>query len=546
MPRIDHQVLRYEDLFNDVERGRIQIPQFQRSFVWSKEQTADLIDSIIKGFPIGTFIFWRTNKEELRYVENIGNVTLPPTPNGELPTYILDGQQRIASLYLVREGGQLLRGRQTIDYKDISIDLDRDIFPDDDEPVVTQIPRSNGTSISVYDLLNSPPSALYQEYDAAFIDKIDNYSKILKGYRFPIIVISEAPIDIACEIFTRINTGGTELTLFEIMVAKTYDEQRDFDLAGEYTLLIDGNDTGNTLKDLHFDTISASTILQCIAAAMCKKVSRKDVLRLDKSEFIGIWQSVKDAIFDAVDYLQRNLAEVSRLLPYENLLIPFTYFFLRNNGNRPDPNQDRWLKEYFWWASLSQRFGSSTNSRIEEDLDLMDKILAATPPSYQGRQISVSLQDLKETEFRTSDAFCKAVLCLYADCEPRNFDSNGRTVLRNPSLSRITGVNYHHFFPRSYLSGTSIPNWSANSILNITIVDDNLNQRIIRARPPSDYMREFQQHNPDIDSTMETHLIDDLGAYGIWNDDYETFITHRGERVLEELDKRLNRAGSVT
>ena len=108
MARIEHQSLKYGDLFSDLGRGLIKIPQFQRDFVWSKEQTANLIDSIIKGFPIGTFVFWKTT-EELGHVRDIGNVTLEPA-TGRSDSYILDGQQRIVSLYLVR----------TIDYRDIA------------------------------------------------------------------------------------------------------------------------------------------------------------------------------------------------------------------------------------------------------------------------------------------------------------------------------------------------------------------------------------------------------------------------------------------
>ena len=543
MPRIDPGSLKYGDLFSDVERGRIKIPQFQRDFVWSKEQTASLIDSIIKGFPIGTFIFWRTN-EELRHVREIGNATLPPTPDGELTSYILDGQQRIASLYSVHEGLQLSRGRQTIDYKDISIDLNLD--PDGDAPVVVPTPHSNGSFISVHDLLNSRPSTLIQAYGADLIDRLEDYSDRLKVYAFPTVVISDYSIDIACEIFTRINTEGTALTLFEIMVAKTYDEEQEFDLAKEYELLIDSEGTDRDLEDAGFDTISSSTMLQCIAADIDQRVSSKDILKLDKSKFIERWTFVKNGIFAAVDYLRTHLRiPVSRLLPYENLLILFTYFFTRTNGNPPTPNQDKWLKQYFWWASLSQRFGSSTNSRIEEDLKRIEDILNGTPPSYQGERVSLDLEDLKEAEFRTSDAFCKAVLCLYAYFQPESFRFSSIVILGNSWLQRINSRNYHHFFPRSYLKKVDVPDWFANSILNITLVEDHLNKRIIGARPPSEYMMEFREQNSEIDSTMETHLIDDLDAYGIWNDDYETFIKLRGERVLEELDKCLDQAGNV-
>ena len=297
--------LKYNDLFSDFNRGLIKIPQFQRDFVWSKEQTANLIDSIIKGFPIGTFTFWQTN-EDLGHLRDIGNVTLEPA-TGRSSSYILDGQQRIISLFLVR----------TNDYRDISIDLNRDIKPDDPEPVVTLTRCSNGNSISVYDLLESPFSALSQKHPD-LIDKIEHYKTRLTGYDFPIIFISYAPIDIACEIFTRINTGGTELTLFEIMVAKTYDEQQDFNLKEKYEDLIDSESTSRDLEGVGFDTISSRTILQCVAAYICEKVGRKEILQLDKSKFIRKWESVKKGIFAAVDYFRSDLnIKGSRLLPYE-------------------------------------------------------------------------------------------------------------------------------------------------------------------------------------------------------------------------------------
>ena len=63
-------------LISDIEKGMIKIPQFQRDFVWDLTKSADLMDSIVKGYPIGTFIFWKT-KERLRSIRNIGGVKLP-------------------------------------------------------------------------------------------------------------------------------------------------------------------------------------------------------------------------------------------------------------------------------------------------------------------------------------------------------------------------------------------------------------------------------------------------------------------------------------
>jgi uncharacterized protein with ParB-like and HNH nuclease domain len=64
---------------SDIDKGTIKIPQFQRDFVWNKEKSAKLLDSIVKGYPIGTFILWKT-KEELRSLRNIGGLELPRTP----------------------------------------------------------------------------------------------------------------------------------------------------------------------------------------------------------------------------------------------------------------------------------------------------------------------------------------------------------------------------------------------------------------------------------------------------------------------------------
>ena len=223
----ENQNKKYDHLFTEIDTGYVKIPKFQREFVWSKKQTAKLIDSIIKGFPIGTFIFWKT-RDELRHIKNIGNAELPQLNIGESVSYVLDGQQRITSLFAVKKGLIITKDSKEIHYKDISIDLSCD--PDEDEEVVLSEPVEKGAYISVYDILNGTLTDFLDQYSREEIKKIEIYQKRLTTYDFSTIVINEYPIDIACEVFTRINTGGMELTLFEIMVAKTYDQEKEFDL----------------------------------------------------------------------------------------------------------------------------------------------------------------------------------------------------------------------------------------------------------------------------------------------------------------------------
>lgn len=110
---------------SEIENGIIKIPQFQRDFVWPRAKSAKLLDSIIKGFPIGTFILWKT-KEQLRTVRNIGGADLPRTPKGDYAKQVLGGQQRLTSLYAAINGLKVTRDGHVDDYSEIYVDLDAD------------------------------------------------------------------------------------------------------------------------------------------------------------------------------------------------------------------------------------------------------------------------------------------------------------------------------------------------------------------------------------------------------------------------------------
>lgn len=130
-------------------------------------------------------------------------------------------------------------------------------------------------------------------------------------------------------------------------------------------------------------------------------------------------------------------------------------------------------------------------------------------------------------------------MCLYTSFQPRAFDDDSRVNVDNDWLKQSNSKNYHHFFPKSYLKKLNTADEKINNVLNITIVDDYLNKRKIKNKPPSEYMSEFQQENPKLESTMKTHLIDDLGDFGIWDDDFDRFLKHRAEAVSREIERRM-------
>jgi hypothetical protein len=111
--------------------------------------------------------------------------------------------------------------------------------------------------------------------------------------------------------------------------------------------------------------------------------------------------------------------------------------------------------------------------------------------------------------------------------------------IRNNWLKQSNSKNYHHFFSRAYLAKQGVEEKLINNILNITLVDDELNKRKIRARAPSDYMKEFQGRNKLLGDTMKTHLIGDLDKFGVWRDDYDVFLRKRAEAVSADLKERI-------
>lgn len=528
---------KYEALFLEIDSGQIKLPMFQREFVWDKEQSAKLIDSILKGYPIGTFIIWKT-KETLRSVKDIGNHSLPDTPKGDYAQYILDGQQRITSLYAIRKGIRISKDGKEINYRDIYVNLDYD--PLSDEQIVTSQQEDGKVYVSVHDLLTRKMSDLFKQVGVDKSDLIEDYKAKLTTYDFATITIKDYPIDIACDVFSRINTGGKPLTLFEIMVAMTYDEAKSFDLALKYDELLNGSEeVDKSLSKAKFETIPAATVLQAVAAITVDSIRAKDILKIRREKFIANWRPTVSSMFTAVDFIRTKLhVPVSQLLPYASLLVPFTYFFYKNNNKRPTELQAKLLKQFFYWVGLNWRYSGSTETKIAEDLKKMSLIIKERRPKYASDELSVSAEDIADTWFSAGNSNVKAILCLFAAQKPRNFDDDSDVVLDNSNLKIASSRNYHHFFPKAYVN-KHLENCEPNLIANITLIDAASNNKI-RAKAPSFYIDEFKGSNSKLPSSLKSHLIGNSRVFGILDDNYGKFIERRSAAIATALNEALN------
>jgi len=525
------QSYKFSVLLSEIGQGIIKIPQFQREFVWTKEQSAKLMDSIIKGYPIGTFILWKT-KERLRYIRNIGGIELPDTPEGDFIQYVLDGQQRMTSLYASLNGLLVVRedGKKE-NFSELYVDLLADENIDEDIVITDILNKEEGTYITLTELLYGGLK-LAKKFDEKYHDRLEEYNMRISTYDFPIIQINNSSLDIATEIFTRINIGGKTLSVFEIMVARTFDIERDFDLSKKYDDLID------RLSQVDYETIPESTILQTVSICLVKECRKRDILKLDKLEFIDVWDEVVDAIERAVDYFRGYYRiPVSRLLPYNTLLVPFAYYFFKHK-DKPSSQQQKYLEDYFWRSSLTERFSSGQETKLSQDIRKIDLILNDIKPEYEQKVDLRPEAIMQNGGFSTGRSYIKGLLCILAYQRPLSFNDNSIVHINNNWLKQANSKNYHHFFPKAYLRKEGVEDSKINHILNITIVDDFLNKRKIKANPPSHYMENYKT-NSNLESTMKTHLIGDLEEFGIWNNDYNKFLKARALEFSKELEKRV-------
>ena len=526
---------KYTDLISEIQKGQIKIPKFQRDFVWSIDKTAKLLDSILKGYPIGTFILWETN-ERLNDIKNIGNLELPPVPDDIKVQYVLDGQQRITSLYAAYLGAKIQKEgeKKVTNYAEIYVDLEGDINDNDEQLIVSEKPEISFITLNEILNFNDNLLEIKEKYTDEQFKQIHQYSQTFSTYDFSTIVLRKEDIDSAIEVFTRINTGGQTLTLFEIMSAKTYDEEQNFDMQDRFQKLL------KELEVSKYNTISSSVILNILGLVLSKnkECKRKIILQLDKQQIINVWDEVLSALKESIDYFRSVYRiPVSTLLPYDSLLVPFSYFFYYQK-EKPKGNQIKYLEEFFWRMSLSFRYSSSSESKLAQDIKIIDLILKGERPNYDEVKVFLSSpEDLIETNFSAGNSYCKAVLCLLAYYEPKDFQDNGKVILDNSWLKMANSKNYHHFFPKSFLKKKGIGN--ANSLVNITLVGADLNKRKIRAKAPSIYMQDFIDENEELSNSIKSHLIENIEEYGIFSDDYSVFLEKRAKAIFTALQNRI-------
>jgi hypothetical protein len=515
--------------------GTYAIPAFQRDFVWDIERSAKLLDSWVKGYPMGSFILWKTD-EALCPVKKIGNTVIYRDELEGEKTYILDGQQRITSVFAAIMG---LNTSKKTSYTNVVVNLNANI-DDHTNDIVTVRPNEEAFPCISFSELCGEISPLLQKYPN-HLEKIFGIRDRLSSLTFHAIRIEGASIEVATEIFSRLNTGGKKLDIFDIMVAKTYrPKTKDYQ---EFNLADKVDNYAKAIPSAYKGVAERKKMLQLVSICLRGEVSARAQLSITRDEMIAVFDDVVSATNRAIDFCVNSLKiPVWSMVAYTSVFQLFVYFFYHYNKTHnlaaPSINQQRCLIDYYWRCVLNERFGSSTDSKTADDVkNVVDKILLEEQPEQICVMLSVD-SFIARGEFKLARAFILGMIGLLMSKNPKSLSNNSLVCFDASWISKSQKNNYHHFFPQNMV-GNNWTNEPVNNICNIILQDASTNQIEIGNRRPSDYIGEFLKTNPNLGDTLKDHLIDDIQAYGIPADDFDTFIKRRASAFIEELKTRL-------
>ena len=529
--------LQLNPTLKDVEKGLLKIPRFQREVVWELADSVKLLDSIYRGFPIGCFVIWQT-QEKLSDVRSIGNLPLPEPPDNQLPSYVLDGQQRVISIFAcAREAEVPHKGRKTPVKYVAWFDLDGKKF--------TSTKPVNGVTFRQlisenYDEYRDPLSEIQKKVFS------EARRRLTEEYKFAAVTILDCDIEEACEIFERINNSGKKLTVFDLLVAKAY--AADFDLREAWKKVDKqlGNFSGINpvlpMQALSLVTVKLdperATSSPASAASDKYGCHKRHLLKIPPGEIKSQWNDLQDAVKLAIDFIQNRVGVPTlKLMPSEAPIALLSLFFILNKKYGPNELQAEQLCRFFWASCTTGRFSGSSESTMEEDALSIREIIAGKTVSWNWAK-PISADEILNSRYDRRDAKVQTILCLYASNRPLGFKSCTPIPVAT-EFSQFNATELHHVFPRGWLKKQNKEFLAhEHSLANICLAPSREQRHEIGAKPPGEYLATFQTTNPKLADCLKSHFMDGDLEPLLMNDSFESFLQQRANILAKALNAK--------
>ena len=570
LPDLEHYRLRSPDririreLLSFCKKCEWQLPNFQRYFDWKKLNIRDLLDSVFRDFYIGSLLLWEAQSDpQLKLIPILG-----AEQNNDVQTrmIILDGQQRITSLYYAIKGSKL-ETKSIKNHVYFYIDFERYLRGDENNIIMRE--RKLGWEESLkslcfpfYELEN------YDKWVRALSDMArdgENYHKVSKmerllaeklkhlidGFEIPYIVLpSSIDLPQVADIFEKINTKGKSLSVFDILIATL--SKYGIDLRHLWDNVVKKYPR---FKEYNGEDKMPIYILQSIA------LYHHDLSLCGRDDLLKIYDNViepKDLIFDDVwdemaEWTHRSISKLEnhndgfgvkdrKTLPYLPV-IPILAALLRKVDERTDKGACYSKISMWYWSSIfAKMYSSAVDSRLTADYREMvgwkdesgnpipgwfdddSKVLKSIEGFRRGFLGTINLKDVK------AGAIFKGIMSLIALEGAPDFDTGQHST--NDNNDR------HHIFPKQRFGKRS---GSINSVLNMTYLSGSTNRKIINDKEPSVYVRQLLKKNQKNDrkkfqkNIMDGHLISKDAFECMLNDDLDGFMNARANTISDKI-----------
>ena len=578
-----------KSVLDDAGSGKIQLPDFQRGWVWDDYRIKGLLASISRGFPVGAIMTLQAGGE-IRLKSRMIEGAEASTANA-VDVFLLDGQQRLTSLYqsLLHKGPVVThdnRGQRIKRwyYVDMMAVMDPDV---DREEAIISVPedrretRDFGREV-VKDLSSRerefeqhmmPTEQLLDgmgwllEYNGYWMSRehpAGNVGTFLPAYQqsvlsafadylLPVISLDkDTPKEAVCTVFEKVNTGGVTLSMFELVTASFAAQDENFSLRDDWDARRDRlHRTYGILKGVSGNQfLQAVTLLSTqgrrreavatqqpqnrIPAINCRK---NDILNLDVKDYHRWADLVEAGFVSAAKFLHTQFIFSGYNVPYATQLVPLAALFVELGGELDPANAKAKLERWFWSGIFSEAYGGAVETQYGLDLAQVSAWIRGGPEPALVSEASFNPARLLSLRTRNSAAY-KGLYALQMKSGAADWRTSTPLALADWHQENI---DIHHIFPVAWCARANppVPSHLYNSIINKTPIDA-LTNRIIGGRAPSSYLARLRNDiSPGtLDAVLGSHWLDpELLA----EDRFAECFVERGESMLELIGNAMGK-----
>ncbi len=573
-----------KDLMRDCHEGKLQLPDFQRGWVWDQDRIIDLLASISEGFPVGALMALDASGEVAfapRMVEGA------PAASKPLEAYLLDGQQRMTSLYQSTSTRSAVLTQNARNkpvrlhfYFDIKAALNPNVSRREAIVAVPEdrIVRDNFGRDIVLDLSTEEAefAALHFPIDRIFearfweqraqawvladpgarmehLARINEFSmKIVNSfadYHLPVIALGKDTSRAAvCLVFEKVNTGGKGLDAFELVTAMYASEKFQLreDWKARRERLVKLPVLANVQPVEFFQAISLLHTKALAARAEGRnppaiRATRESLLQIPLSAYREYADRVEQGYVTAAKFLHGLKVYRAHDLPYQSQLVPLAAILTELGSSWESDAARSKLAQWYWCGVFGELYGSATESRFALDIRDVPRWIAGGTLPQTIERADFREERLRSLRTRLSAAY-KGVNALLMRRGAEDFRSG---QLFDQAVFFDENVDIHHIFPEAWCKQQGIKPEVYNSVINKTPLSARTN-RIIGGIAPSDYLGRLLngtgQNAPITADRLESILKSHEIAIGLmWENKFDLFFNDRRERLLALIEAAMGK-----